>query len=190
MQKQDELGVQFGKYQIFAKLAVGGMAELYLAKQPGIGGFSKTVVLKCILPHLANDDEFITMFLDEARVVAPLDHPNIIHIYEIGEATGMYYIVMEYIRGQNLKVFRKRLYRQHSRVNPYLIAAGIVSQVAGGLYYAHTAIDDDGQPLELVHRDISPTNLIVGYNGTVKVVDFGVAKATNQQHHTTAGTIK
>ncbi len=191
MQKQDEQGVLFGKYQVFAKLAVGGMAELYLAKQPGIGGFSKTVVLKCILPHLANDEDFVTMFLDEARVVAPLDHPNIVHIYEIGEASNnMYFIVMEYIRGQTLKAFRKKLFKENPTYKPYALSAGIISQVAAGLHYAHTAIDDDGQPLELIHRDISPTNLIISYNGTVKIVDFGVAKASNQQHKTSAGTIK
>lgn len=191
MQKQDELGVRFGKYNVFAKLAVGGMAELFLAKQPGIGGFKRTVVLKCILPHLASEDDFVTMFLDEARVVAPLDHPNIVQIYDLGEEAGVYFIAMEYIRGQTLKEFRKKLYRQNPDVKPYKLSAGLIAQAAAGLHYAHVAHnEDDGTPLHLVHRDVSPTNLIVSYNGVVKLVDFGVAKASNQQHQTSAGTIK
>lgn len=190
MQKQEELGVQFGKYRVFAKLAVGGMAELFLAKQPGIGGFQKTVVLKCILSHLAQEADFLQMFLDEARIASPLNHPNIVQIYEIGEQAGVYYIAMEYIRGQNLREFRQRLYRHHPDVRPYNLCAGILAQVAAGLHYAHTALDDHGHPLLIVHRDVSPTNLLLSYNGVVKLVDFGVAKATSQQHQTSAGTIK
>lgn len=190
MQRQEELEVQFGKYRVFAKLAVGGMAELFLARQPGIGGFQKTVVLKCILPHLAQDDDFLQMFLDEARIASPLNHPNIVQIFEIGEEVGVYFIVMEYIRGHNLREFRQRLYKHHADVKPYNLCAGILAQVAAGLHYAHTALDDNGIPLRIVHRDISPTNLLLSYNGIVKVVDFGVAKATSQQHQTSAGTIK
>ncbi len=190
MQRQEELEVQFGKYRVFAKLAVGGMAELFLARQPGIGGFQKTVVLKCILPHLAQDADFLQMFLDEARIASPLNHPNIVQIFEIGQEVGVYFIVMEYIRGHNLREFRQRLYKHHADVKPYNLCAGILAQVAAGLHYAHTALDDNGVPLQIVHRDISPTNLLLSYNGIVKVVDFGVAKATSQQHQTVAGTIK
>ncbi len=190
MQSFEGEGVIFGKYKVFAKLAVGGMAELFLAKQPGPAGVSKTVVLKCILPHLAQQQEFVEMFLDEARISAPLNHPNIVQIYEIGEHLGIYYIAMEYIRGHNLREFRKRLYRKMPDVEPYYICASIIAQAAAGLHYAHTAVDDDGNPLNIIHRDISPTNLLLSYQGVTKIVDFGVAKATTQQHYTSAGTIK
>lgn len=181
--------IQFGKYQIFRKLAVGGMAELFLAKQTGLGSFERTVVLKCILPHLAQEEQFITMFLDEARVASLLNHPNIVQIYEIGEVDGVCYIAMEYIRGPNLKAFRKRLYQRNPRPH-YSLFAGIVAQTAAGLHNAHEATDERGMPLEIVHRDISPTNLLLSYSGAVKLVDFGVAKAAIQEHKTRAGMVK
>ena len=190
-QMREDIGVQFGKYRVFARLATGGMAEIFLAKQPGIGGFRKTVALKCILPHLAKEEQFVQMFLDEARIAACLEHPNIVRILEIGETGGVYFIAMEYIRGQSLREFRKRLYKQRPPVaSPYAASAAVLAQSAAGLHYAHTAVDDDGYPLRVIHRDISPTNLLISLNGVVKVVDFGVAKATTQQHHTSAGTIK
>lgn len=190
-QVRDEIGVQFGKYRVFARLATGGMAELFLAKQPGIGGFRKTIVLKCILPHLAKEEQFVQMFLDEARIAASLEHPNIVRILEIGEQVGVYFIAMEFIRGQSLREFRKRLYKQRpTKFSPYAVSAAILAQASAGLHYAHTAVDDDGYPLQIIHRDVSPTNILVSYNGVAKIVDFGVAKATTQQHRTSAGTIK
>tara|TARA_B100001989_G_C24551467_1_gene475257 strand:- start:68 stop:2533 length:2466 start_codon:yes stop_codon:yes gene_type:complete len=189
--QREEMGIQFGKYRIFSKLAVGGMAEVFLAKQSGLGGYSRTVVLKCILPHLAQQPQFVTMFLDEARVASQLNHPNICQIYEIGQVDGIYYIAMEYVRGQDLKKFRKRYYTQDAPIaSPYLLSAAIISQAASALQHAHVAKDDDGQLLNIVHRDVSPTNLILSYQGVVKLVDFGVAKASIQEHKTRAGMVK
>ncbi len=189
--QQQELGIQFGKYQIYAKLAVGGMAELFLAKQPGIGNYNRTVVLKCILPHLATEEQFVTMFLDEARVVSQLNHPHICQIFEIGQVDNIYYIAMEYIRGQSFKALRKKFYSQPKLLaSPYDMAAAAMHQVAVALHYAHTAVNDQGQPLNIVHRDVSPSNLLITYKGIVKLVDFGVAKASIQVHKTRAGMIK
>jgi serine/threonine protein kinase len=177
---------------VIAKIASGGMAELFLARQLDLAGIRKKVVLKHILPNFADNEEFIQMFLDEARVSHQLNHPNIVQIYEVGQISGIYYIAMEYIHGQNLKVFRDRLF-QHPQLReppPYRIIAAIIAQTAAGLYYAHTAVDDLGQPLNVIHRDISPNNILVSYTGNVKIVDFGVAKASTQQLHTQTGNLK
>jgi serine/threonine-protein kinase len=191
MQKQEQLGVQFGKYRVYAKLAVGGMAELFLARQHGSGNFHRTIVLKCVLPHLSNDPEYLNMFRDEASIMASLNHANIVQVYEFDESNGVHYIAMEYIRGQHFKNFRKRLYRRlPDDLDNFSLAAGLIADVAAGLHYAHTAMDETGRPLNLVHRDVSPTNLLLTYNGHVKIVDFGVAKAVVKDHHTTDGTIK
>lgn len=181
--------IQFGKYEIFRKLALGGMAELYLAKQRGVGGFERTVVVKCILPQYATDPQFVTMFLDEARIASQLNHPNIVQIYEIGEVSGLYYISMEYVRGPNFKALRKALYHQSNSVDPSLVA-GIMVQVCAGLHHAHCAADQNGNPLNIVHRDVSPTNLLLTFEGNAKLVDFGVAKASIQEHETKAGMVK
>ncbi len=191
-QTPQSTGVKFGKYQVFAKLAAGGMAELFLAKQEGLAGINKTVVLKCVLPHLAQSEEFLTMFLDEARVATHLQHPNIVQIYEVGQVNDIYYIAMEYIRGQDLKKIRKKLYKseQYKENPPYGFAAGIIAQAADGLHHAHNATDEMGNPLHIIHRDVSPNNLLVSYTGNVKIVDFGVAKATTQEHRTRVGMLK
>jgi serine/threonine protein kinase len=185
-------GVQFGKYQVCAKLATGGMAELFIAKQQGVAGISKTVVIKCVLPHLAQSNDFLEMFLDEARVATMLQHPNIVQIFEVGQVHDVYYIAMEYIRGTDLKRLRKQLYSDESfrKDIPYGLFAGIIAQAAAGLHYAHNAMDENGNPLHIIHRDVSPNNLLVSFNGTVKIVDFGVAKATTQEHRTRAGMLK
>ncbi|MBU54315.1 MAG: hypothetical protein CL920_36925 [Deltaproteobacteria bacterium] len=188
----EENGILFGKYRLLSKLAVGGMAELFLAKQAGIAGFSKTVVIKCILPFFSQKQDFVTMFLDEARIAAHLNHPNVVQIYDISEFEGIYYMAMEYIPGQNLKHVRKRLASQsrYKENMPYGLLAGIFAQAAAGLEHVHTASDDHHQPLHLVHRDISPNNLMLSYEGILKVVDFGVAKAKSQEHETEVGVLK
>ncbi|MEM1008535.1 MAG: protein kinase, partial [Myxococcota bacterium] len=165
--KRDDQCIQFGKYLVQGRLAVGGMAELFVAKQPGLGGFSRSVVLKCILPHLVNQDQFVQMFLDEARIAAYLDHPNIVHIWEVGELVGIYYIVMEYIRGQTLRSFRKRFFQRCEEQSPYCVAASIIAQAASGIHSAHQATREDGAPLNIIHRDLSPTNLLLSYDGVV-----------------------
>ncbi len=188
----EEQGIPFGKYRLIAKLAVGGMAELFLAKQEGIGGFSKTVVIKCILPYFSQKKDFMTMFLDEARVASYLNHPNVVQIYDIGEIDGILYMAMEYIPGTNLKMVRKRLAEQDEYRNapPYPLLAAIFAQAAAGLEHIHTATDENGEPLHLVHRDISPNNLMLSYDGMLKIVDFGVAKARTQEHETEVGVLK
>lgn len=187
-----EQGIPFGKYQLVAKLAIGGMAELFVAKQKGMGGFSKTVAVKCILPYFARDQEFITMFLDEARLAAHLNHPNVVQIHDIGDVDGVFYMTMEYIGGQNLKAFAKRLYTQseYRETPPFGQIASIFVQALQGLEHVHNAKDDNLTPLQMVHRDISPNNLMLSYDGNVKIVDFGVAKAKTQERETQVGVLK
>jgi len=177
-------------YQLIQKLAAGGMAEVFLARTEGPRGFSKTLVLKRILPHLAGDEQFVEMFLSEARLVAQLNHPNVVQIFDFGEFDGAYYIAMEFIDGPNLRALMRRAVYQGQSLPPALCAK-IVASACEGLAHAHELVDPQTQqPLGLVHRDVSPDNILVARNGTVKVVDFGIAKAVGQKHLTKAGMIK
>ncbi len=178
-----------GRYQLLARLASGGMAEIYLARQTGIGGFEKLVVVKRILPHLAKEKTFVEMFLDEAVIAAQLNHPNIVQIYDLGQADENYYIAMEYLEGESLGHLASEGTRLAKPLPPGL-AAGIVAQICDGLAYAHTFEDEQGRALGIVHRDISPHNVIVLISGMVKVVDFGIAKAATKAHQTKVGTLK
>jgi serine/threonine protein kinase len=177
------------RYEILRKLATGGMAELFLAKQSGLEGFEKVVVIKRILSHLAQDEEFVTMFLDEARIAAKLSHPNIVQIYDLGKADDSYYIAMEYVSGRNVQhILNKQ--EEKGSLMPIEHACRILAGVCDGLHYAHSRKDYDGQPLNIVHRDISPQNILVSFAGGVKVVDFGIAKASTQLAQTRAGVLK
>ena len=179
-----------GKYKLIKLIASGGMAEVYLAKQAGAAGFEKMVCLKRILPHLARDKQFVDMFLNEARLAAQLDHPNIVQIFDLGEANGNYFIAMEFIDGPNLRTVAKRALEM-GELLPIAEVARIIAQAAGGLHYAHELADPNtGQVLGLVHRDISPDNILVHKNGSVKVVDFGIAKAAGSTGATRTGTLK
>src|SRR5438552_5671450 len=178
-----------GKYKLLRLIASGGMAEVYLARQAGAAGFEKLVCLKRILPHLARDRQFVEMFLNEARLAARLDHPNIVSIYDLGEANGNYFIAMEFIDGPSLRAVHK-LSAERNELLPIPEICKIISMAAGGLQYAHDLADDKGEPLHLVHRDISPDNLLVHRNGSAKVVDFGIAKAANSSSQTRTGTLK
>jgi serine/threonine protein kinase len=179
----------FGKYQLLKKLATGGMAEVWLARQGGIEGFAKNVVVKRILPHLAEDREFVEMFKNEALIAANFNHPNIAQVYEFGEANGTYYIAMEYIHGEDLgRVMRKAWSAGQWIARP--LAIRIVASACEGLYYAHTRNDDTGKPLRVVHRDISPQNILISFDGSVKLVDFGIAKAADTVGLTKSGAIK
>ncbi len=179
-----------GKYKLIKLIASGGMAEVYLAKQAGAAGFEKLVCLKRILPHLARDKQFVDMFLNEARLAAQLDHPNIVQIFDLGEANGNYYIAMEFIDGPNLRSVAKRA-GELGELLPIPEVVRIMAQGAAGLHYAHELTDPaSGQPLGLVHRDISPDNILVHKNGSAKVVDFGIAKAANSSGATRTGTLK
>ena len=178
-----------GRYQLLARLASGGMAEIFLARQTGIGGFEKLVVVKRILPHLAREQAFVEMFLDEAVIAAQLNHPNVVQIYDLGESERSYYIAMEYLEGESLGHLVSEGVRQGQPLGPGL-AANLIAQVCDGLHYAHTLEDEQGRPLGIVHRDISPHNVIVLFSGTAKLVDFGIAKAATKVHQTQVGTLK
>ena len=188
---------RLGQYELLRKIAAGGMAEIFLAKQTGISGFERMLVIKRILPHLAENKEFITMFLDEARIAAQLTHPNVVQIYDLGRIPSdgpvrhpdSYYIAMEYIHGEDIRKIYNQEVQRSARI-PTELAAHIIAQAAGGLDYAHRKVDISGQPLGLVHRDISPQNLLVTYDGHVKIVDFGVAKAANKMAQTRSGVLK
>ncbi|HUU01373.1 MAG TPA: serine/threonine-protein kinase [Myxococcota bacterium] len=180
---------QFGKYHLIAHLATGGMADIYLASHKSIGGFEKLLVIKRILPNLANDKRFVEMFLDEARIAAQLNHPNVIQIFDLGQIKGCFFIAMEYLSGESLSMIIKSC-RKQKQPFPNHVAAGIVMQAAEGLYHAHTMTASDGSPLCIVHRDISPQNIFVQYDGGVKVVDFGIAKAADRSTRTRTGTLK
>jgi serine/threonine protein kinase len=177
-----------GKYQILRRLAVGGMAELYLARTRGMGGFEKLVVIKRVLPHLAEEPEFIEMFFREARLAATLDHPNIVHVMDIGALDEDPYFVMEYVHGEDLRaVLRKAAPRGSLGLEQ---AVAIVDAAATGLHYVHERNGLDGRPLGLVHRDVSPSNILVTYDGGVKVADFGIVKAAARTQMTRAGMMK
>ncbi|WP_164017368.1 serine/threonine-protein kinase [Pyxidicoccus trucidator] len=180
--------MQLGKYQLVRKLATGGMAEVYLAKAAGPMGFEKTLVLKRILPHLAEDPAFVEMFLGEAKLAAQLEHPNIVQIFDFGEAEGSFFLAMELIDGPNL---RKLVKRAQETPLPPAICAKLVASAAEGLAYAHEFRDPaTGEPLGLIHRDVSPDNVLVSRQGAVKVVDFGIAKVAGQGHRTQTGVVK
>ena len=182
--------MRLGKYQLLRKLATGGMAEVFLAKTDGPMGFEKLLVIKRILPNLAQDPQFIEMFLAEAKLAAQLNHPNLVQLFDFGQAEGSYFIAMEYIDGPTLRLLLARARDLQAPIS-LALAARIVSSAAEGLAYAHDFRDQvTGEPLHLVHRDVSPDNILVGRSGAVKLVDFGIAKARGQSHHTQAGTVK
>src|SRR5580698_5927685 len=178
----------FGKYELVAKLATGGMAEIFLARLLSDGGFEKLVCIKRILPHLAKDPQFVAMFLDEARVVARISHPNVCQVFELGEIAGQYYIAMEYLAGVPLAIFRRRDY--YAFPPEIQLVAGFGVQACEGLHHAHQLKSPVGENLGVVHRDISPQNLYVTNDGIVKVLDFGIAKVQDQSAKTSTGTLK
>lgn len=179
----------FGKYLLVDKIGTGGMAELYLAKQTGLKGFEKVLAIKRILPHLTQDTEFVNMFINEAKLAALLSHQNIVQIFDLGNVDGTYYIAMEYVMGKDLRtVLRKR--RENKTRIPMDLALRISSRVCSGLDYAHRKKDFSGNDLDIVHRDVSPQNILISYEGEVKIVDFGIAKAASSGSETKAGVLK
>lgn len=178
-----------GHYELVRRLGSGGMAEVHLARVAGLEGFEKLLVLKRILPHLSADPHFVKMFLAEARLAALLDHPNVVQVYDLGCDDGDYYFVMEFVYGENLQSLLRSATRAGEDV-PLSLAVSIVCGAAAGLHFAHERVGFDGQPLGIVHRDVSPTNVMVTYDGFVKVADFGIAKVTNRTDVTRAGTRK
>ncbi|QQR79705.1 MAG: serine/threonine protein kinase [Deltaproteobacteria bacterium] len=179
----------FGRYVLLNKLAVGGMAEIYKAKTYGVDGFEKVLAVKRILPHCSADREFINMLVDEAKLTVLLSHANIVQVYDLGKVGDDYFISMEYIFGTNLREFMNRFQEKKTRI-PDEMTVYIISEMCKGLDYAHRKTDNQGRPLNIVHRDISPQNLLISYEGEVKIVDFGIAKAAMNVSHTMAGILK
>ncbi len=178
-----------GRYTLEAPLGQGGMARVFLGRMEGPGGFSKRVVIKRILPEHANNPSFVEMFLGEARLAALLNHPNVVQVYDFGQDAGHYYLAMEFIDGVSMRAIFNHL-RHHQRQASGLVVAQVMAMVADGLAYAHAVKDEGGHPIHLVHRDISPDNLLVTREGVAKVVDFGIAKASSLTQQTTAGALK
>src|SRR5690606_29379467 len=182
-------GSLLGKYQLLRRLATGGMAELFLARAKAIHGFEKLVVLKRILPQHAENDDFIRMFLAEARLAATLHHPNIVQVYDIGGEEGSYFFTMEFVQGVDLRKL-VRAARKKNKALPLEHILHVIMGMAAGLNHAHEKVGLDGKPLGIVHRDVSPSNVLVTFEGGVKIVDFGIAKAASAQVATIAGTLK
>ncbi|WP_342378269.1 protein kinase [Myxococcus stipitatus] len=182
------MAVPFGKYELLRKIASGGMGQVFLAREHGTG-FERLVVLKLILPHLAEDDEFLSMFLDEAGLVARLTHPNLITILDLSQIEGRHCLAMEYVQGDDVRRLDKFSRAQGKPLSVGMILR-IIADAAAGLHYAHQARDVQGKPMRLVHRDVSPQNILVGFDGGVKVIDFGVAKAATSSANTATGVLK
>jgi serine/threonine-protein kinase len=178
-----------GRYEIVGLLASGGMAEVFLGRIRGPADFDRPVVLKRILPHLARQKQFVDMFLDEARIVARIRHPNVVQVHELVQEGKELFLVLEYLEGESLSSFARRS-KLRAAETPPALAAHIVAQAAAGLHAAHELTNDDGEPLGLVHRDVSPQNLFLTFAGGVKVLDFGIAKALDQRSRTEAGQAK
>jgi eukaryotic-like serine/threonine-protein kinase len=183
----DAFGQMVGPYRLLKRIAAGGMGEVFLASQIGPEGFQKVVVLKRMLPNMASDHEFIRLFLDEARLVAKLAHRNIAQIFELGESDDGFYVVMEHVKGPSV---RKLMDQIPGRRVPPALAIDIASQVADALAYAFNAVNEEGTPLRIVHRDVTPENILISVTGDVKLIDFGVAKSSTQEHATQAGAVK
>ncbi|MGZ3428992.1 MAG: serine/threonine protein kinase, partial [Polyangia bacterium] len=184
------VGQTIGKYEVLQRLAAGGMAEIFLARMVGVLGFDKLVVIKRILPHLAQRNDFIQMFLDEARIATTLSHANIVQTHEVGVSGKSYFMVMEYLAGEDVRSIVRRIGRNEQGRLPLEHALTIGVAVAAGLHYAHEKKDRDGKPLDIVHRDVTPQNVIVTYDGAVKLLDFGIAKASNRINETRSGSFK
>lgn len=190
--------VVLGRYQVLGKLAQGGMAEVYLARQVGPGGYQKLVVTKRVRPHLSRDDDFVGMFVNEARLAAMINHPNVVQIFDLGEEPSFdaanaegsdWFLAMEYLDGRDMLQVG-RACRSHNKAVPFDVTARIIADACAGLEHAHNLKGADGRSLDLVHRDMSPENIIITFEGQVKVVDFGIAKAADNSIRTQAGQIK
>jgi tRNA A-37 threonylcarbamoyl transferase component Bud32 len=179
-------GDKLGKYEVIRQIAVGGMAEIYLARTLGIEGFEKLVVIKRILPQYVSNASFVDMFLNEARLAATLHHPNVAQVYDIGVDSGDYFFAMEYVHGEDLD--HMSVASEEQGVPISLDAAlTLVAGLCAGLHYAHDKVGTDGRPLLIVHRDVSPSNVLVSYDGAVKLVDFGIARASSRPGTTQGG---
>src|SRR6478609_2185050 len=181
---------QFGKYTLVERLGRGGMADVWKARISGPAGFQRTLVVKRILPHLVEDEHFKQMFVAEARLSARLNHANIVQVFELGDVAGEFYLAMEYVRGRDLvNVVRAQLMKG---LPPPGMGAFVARELCRALAYAHALTDDNGTPLRLIHRDVSPSNVMISFDGAVKLLDFGIAKALAEanENRTVTGTLK
>ncbi len=180
--------VAFGRYLLESKLTSGGMGEIFLARVLGAAGFEKRVVIKRILPHLAESNEFVERFLDEGRLLVRLNHGNIVQVLDMGEVDGTYFLAMEYVDGLDLRALLQRI-RREEEVLPVRLAMHILVELAKGLSYAHNRVDDDGVRLNVIHRDVSPSNVMVSRTGEVKLLDFGIAKVAARFNQSISGSL-
>ncbi|HXU04887.1 MAG TPA: serine/threonine-protein kinase, partial [Polyangia bacterium] len=181
--------VPFGKYYLLERINVGGMAEVFKAKTFGVEGFERLLAVKRILPNIAEDEEFITMFIDEAKIAVQLQHANIAQIFDLGKVDESFFIALEFVHGRDLRSIFDRM-RNKGDSLPIAMACYVTMQVCEGLDYAHNKRDGQGRELNLVHRDISPQNVLIGYEGEVKLIDFGIANAAGKASKTQAGILK
>ncbi len=180
---------RLGRYLLIRKLATGGMAEIFLAKLLGVAGFEKEIVIKKILPQWTSDREFIAMLIDEAKISVQLNHPHIVQVYELAREGDSYYISMEYLQGIDLRRLMQRASSLSKKI-PIDVCLTIMTDLLEGLAYAHARKDRQGHPMEIVHRDISPQNVLVSFDGTAKITDFGIARAASRSHETMVGVLK
>jgi serine/threonine protein kinase len=181
--------IPFGKYYLLERINVGGMAEVFKAKATGVEGFERLVAVKRILPSIAEDEEFITMFLDEAKIAVQLTHANIAQIFDLDRVEGSYFIALEYVHGKDMRAIFNRT-RQRGELLPIPMSCYAIMKLCEGLDYAHNKHDGTGTFLNLVHRDVSPQNILISYEGEVKIIDFGIAKAVGKSGRTQAGILK
>jgi serine/threonine protein kinase len=177
--RRSGVGDVYGPYTLLERVAGGGMAEVFKAKRAGVEGFEKVVAVKRILHHLSDNQEFVEMFVDEAKLVAGLTHPNIVQIFDLGKLDETYFIAMEYVHGRDLRTILRRAKDRGLRV-PLDLSAFVVSRVCAALDHAHRRKDDQGRPMRIVHRDVSPQNILISFDGDVKLTDFGIARAATK----------
>ena len=177
-----------GGYELLHELAAGGMATVYLGRKRGVGGFERLVAIKCCHPHLRRDPAFVAMFLDEARLAARIHHPNVVATLDVSDEDALYF-VMEYVEGTSLAEWIARLALLDQRIAPALLLRVIIDGL-GGLHAAHELRDHDGKSFQLVHRDVSPQNILVGLDGGTRIADFGIAKAESRATRTRTGQVK
>ena len=191
MAKSDALKPEiFGRYVLLDRMAAGGMAEVYRAQIAGSDDFQRIMAIKKILPHVAEDEEFITMFKDEAKITVQLQHSNIGQVYDFNKVGEVYFIAMEYISGKDLKAVWSFQRKRKKKPLDIMLSCHVVQKMADGLDYSHRKADNFGEPLGIVHRDVSPQNVLVSWDGEVKVIDFGIAKAAGKSGRTQAGVLK